>query len=112
MITAYQPPAVRNACRLSVRVDLQESVFVRVAVGHKWVVVVDAIGAVVVAFAITWVVCEQAACHVGLQARKSSHETRLQDSAGRTVKDTCGGIPKLRNPGTRVGACPLLLIVL
>ena len=57
MVSAHQPPAIWYAYGLCVRVDLQESVFVRVAVWHEWVVVVDAIGTIGVAFAITWVVC-------------------------------------------------------
>ena len=55
-----EPPAVGDACGLGVRVDLEQSVFVGVAVGHEGVVVVGAVGAVGVAFAVARVVCRAA----------------------------------------------------
>ena len=72
----YQPPAVWYACGLGVRMDLQESIFVRVAVWHEWVVVVNTIGTVGVAFAVTRVVCGQKAAYlIDSQTCKKSHDT-------------------------------------
>ena len=104
---AYEPPAVGDACGLGVRVDLEQSVFVCaaapcsdlrmssstinraaaltcVAVGHEGVVVVGAVRAVGVAFAV----------------------------AGIVVKDARAGVPKLRDPRAGVGARPLLAVML